>query len=433
MNSDPDESQTRSPRWSAAASAIGYTDCRPCRYTLRLLAFGIVNALVSPRGTLRVRGRHRSPRCWRCCGRAALGRRWRSCLAACGRRRSWSPGPEGRMTRPGRRPGRPRSLRRRGANRCRRDHRRGRARLARLHGIVTDTDSSRRLRSSSASRRFWRSSSSSRSRRAPRPASRARRSRSACSCRCCSWAKGCCASLMSAPLFYGVAIRRSRQIVDGRATGGASRPTRVLPCADRPAVRADEPRRRHRLHVVRPRRIGHRDAGSSTRPSQRSSARCSSRRASIACCRSIFAPGSRGRSPRESSAGGATRWVIRIRGGEMRLDGMEPRAGDLVLELEEARPGLVRWRAVSDDSHMTHFLTGARRSCSGSRSTRHDASDLDAALPARPRSGVVLRTDGTLRRAARRRLSDRLGRHAMIDRRSATCSSARRRSTSPSC
>ena len=35
---------------------------------------------------------------------------------------------------------------------------------------------------------------------------------------------------------------------------------------------------------------------------------------------------------------------------------MEPRTGDLVLELEEARPGLVRWRAVSDDSHMTHFL-----------------------------------------------------------------------------
>ena len=50
------------------------------------------------------------------------------------------------------------------------------------------------------------------------------------------------------------------------------------------------------------------------------------------------------------------RWVIQLRGGEMRLDGMEPRIGDLVLELEEARPGLVRWRAVSDSSHMTHFL-----------------------------------------------------------------------------
>jgi hypothetical protein len=51
------------------------------------------------------------------------------------------------------------------------------------------------------------------------------------------------------------------------------------------------------------------------------------------------------------------RWVIEMRGGEMRLNGMEPRTGDLVLELEETRPGFVRWRAVSDTSHMTHFLT----------------------------------------------------------------------------
>jgi len=57
----------------------------------------------------------------------------------------------------------------------------------------------------------------------------------------------------------------------------------------------------------------------------------------------------------EQSATG-TRWVIRLRGGEMRLNGMEPRAGDLVLSLDEARPGLLRWRAVADDSHMTHFL-----------------------------------------------------------------------------
>ena len=40
----------------------------------------------------------------------------------------------------------------------------------------------------------------------------------------------------------------------------------------------------------------------------------------------------------------------------MRVDGMEARVGDLVLDLEEARPGLLRWRAVSDNSHMTHFL-----------------------------------------------------------------------------
>jgi hypothetical protein len=51
-----------------------------------------------------------------------------------------------------------------------------------------------------------------------------------------------------------------------------------------------------------------------------------------------------------------TRWVIRMRGGEMLINGMEPRAGDLVLALEEARPGMLRWRAISDSSHMTHFL-----------------------------------------------------------------------------
>jgi len=50
------------------------------------------------------------------------------------------------------------------------------------------------------------------------------------------------------------------------------------------------------------------------------------------------------------------RLVIRFRGGEMRLDGIEPRTGDLVLELEEVRPGAVRWHALGDDSHMTHFL-----------------------------------------------------------------------------
>ena len=53
---------------------------------------------------------------------------------------------------------------------------------------------------------------------------------------------------------------------------------------------------------------------------------------------------------------GNDRWVIRFRGGETRLNGTEPRIGDLVLELEEKRPGLLRWRAVSDSSHMTHFL-----------------------------------------------------------------------------
>jgi hypothetical protein len=48
--------------------------------------------------------------------------------------------------------------------------------------------------------------------------------------------------------------------------------------------------------------------------------------------------------------------VIRLRGGEMRIDGMEPRTGDLILQLEESHPRAIRWRAVADGSHMTHFL-----------------------------------------------------------------------------
>jgi hypothetical protein len=48
---------------------------------------------------------------------------------------------------------------------------------------------------------------------------------------------------------------------------------------------------------------------------------------------------------------------IAMRGGEMRLNGMEPRTGTLVLERVDSRPGFVRWRAAGDDSHMRHFLT----------------------------------------------------------------------------
>ncbi len=51
-----------------------------------------------------------------------------------------------------------------------------------------------------------------------------------------------------------------------------------------------------------------------------------------------------------------TRWIVRLRGGEMRIDGIEPRTGDLVLRLEESRPGFVRWRVIADGSHTTHFL-----------------------------------------------------------------------------
>lgn len=50
------------------------------------------------------------------------------------------------------------------------------------------------------------------------------------------------------------------------------------------------------------------------------------------------------------------RWTIAFRGGEMRLDGFEPRIGDLTLALVESQPGHVRWRALRDDSHMTHYL-----------------------------------------------------------------------------
>lgn len=52
----------------------------------------------------------------------------------------------------------------------------------------------------------------------------------------------------------------------------------------------------------------------------------------------------------------AGQWTIRMTGGEMLLNGMEPRTGELVLHLDEAREGWVRWRIGGDDSHMTHFL-----------------------------------------------------------------------------
>lgn len=49
-------------------------------------------------------------------------------------------------------------------------------------------------------------------------------------------------------------------------------------------------------------------------------------------------------------------WLVAMRGGETRLNGMEPKTGELRLDLVEARPGRVEWRAVADTSHMTHFL-----------------------------------------------------------------------------
>jgi hypothetical protein len=59
---------------------------------------------------------------------------------------------------------------------------------------------------------------------------------------------------------------------------------------------------------------------------------------------------------RVEHTGTDTRWLITIKGGEMKLNGMEARTGTLVLQLEDARPGTMRWRVISDDSHMTHFL-----------------------------------------------------------------------------
>ena len=57
---------------------------------------------------------------------------------------------------------------------------------------------------------------------------------------------------------------------------------------------------------------------------------------------------------------GGNIWVVTMRGGEMRLNGMEPRAGDLRLRLDEAGPRVARWSAIADDSHMTHFLSWQR-------------------------------------------------------------------------
>lgn len=59
---------------------------------------------------------------------------------------------------------------------------------------------------------------------------------------------------------------------------------------------------------------------------------------------------------RVERSGDLARWIVRIRGGEWRLDGIEPRIGELALTLEEQRPGFVRWHVVSDSSHTTHYL-----------------------------------------------------------------------------
>jgi hypothetical protein len=48
---------------------------------------------------------------------------------------------------------------------------------------------------------------------------------------------------------------------------------------------------------------------------------------------------------------------IEMRGGETRVNGREPRTGTLVLVRDHQTARSVTWRAVSDDSHMRHFLS----------------------------------------------------------------------------
>jgi|1186.fasta_scaffold69003_2 hypothetical protein len=59
---------------------------------------------------------------------------------------------------------------------------------------------------------------------------------------------------------------------------------------------------------------------------------------------------------RIDTSGDVRRWIVQVRGGEMLLNGMEQRTGDLALDLVEARPGRLRWRVAFDTSHMTHYL-----------------------------------------------------------------------------
>jgi hypothetical protein len=67
---------------------------------------------------------------------------------------------------------------------------------------------------------------------------------------------------------------------------------------------------------------------------------------------------------------GRPAWVITMRGGETRLNGTEPRTGDLVLALRSVDDRSIEWQVVGDDSHMTHFLRW--------QGSRVEWEDLDA-------------------------------------------------------
>ena len=59
---------------------------------------------------------------------------------------------------------------------------------------------------------------------------------------------------------------------------------------------------------------------------------------------------------RINRSSGSVQWIITMTGGEIYLNGMEPRAGELTLTVEETRPGYIRFRVAGDTSHVTHYL-----------------------------------------------------------------------------
>lgn len=53
----------------------------------------------------------------------------------------------------------------------------------------------------------------------------------------------------------------------------------------------------------------------------------------------------------------AREWFITMRGGETKLNGMEPRSGTVHLVMTAAGADFARWEVRSDNSHMRHFLS----------------------------------------------------------------------------
>ena len=106
-------------------------------------------------------------------------------------------------------------------------------------------------------------------------------------------------------------------------------------------------------------------------------------------------------------------WVIRFRGGEMRVDGLEPRVGDC----PEAR-GVPPWicsmdRALRQQSHDAFPHVAGNVRAVGTGRFRQHPSDRHNHVSAKPRPCRVLRAMATVCRSAGRRLSDRGRCHAM--------------------